>query len=411
MSATHSPQERDGSSRPPDSGPRKPRAGKTAAERLIILETWIRSKLSAGDFTQFVNVSPHQLYTWKRRFDREGPAGLEPARVGRPKGSRLPEPTRRAVLLMKETHPDWGIDRLHDMLVRTEGFRASATAISNLLKEEGYEAIEVPPRRHPDRVRVFERATPNDLWQSDLFNFTVVPSSYRIHVVAFLDDRSRFIVGHGVSGSSRSGFVIDVLRTAVENYGAPKELLTDRGPQYHSWRGTSGFRKVLGSMGVKHILARARHPQTVGKTERWWKTLWGECLESRRPRDVGEARERIGHFVDHYNFHRTHQGIDGLVPADVYFAAAPEVRQTLEARVAENALDLARHGKPRKAFYLTGRMGDETVSFHAEGKRVVMTKDDGTREEVDLAARGPRQDEPRPEPPQDEEESGEAVPA
>jgi transposase InsO family protein len=186
------------------------------------------------------------------------------------------------------------------MLRRTQGFQASATAIGNLLKEEGYEAIEVAPRRHPDRVRRFERAKPNQLWQSDLFNFTLAPTSRRIHVVAFLDDRSRFITGFGVSGSSASGFVIEVLRTAVANFGAPEEVLTDRGPQYHSWRGTSAFRKVLGSMGVKHILARPRHPQTVGKTERWWKTLWGECLQAQRPRTVEEARERIGHFVDHY---------------------------------------------------------------------------------------------------------------
>jgi hypothetical protein len=60
---------------------------------------------------------------------------------------------------MKETHPDWGIDRIHDMLLRTEGSRASSTAIGNLLKEEGYEAVEVNPRRHPDRVRRFERVS------------------------------------------------------------------------------------------------------------------------------------------------------------------------------------------------------------------------------------------------------------
>ncbi len=224
-------------------------------------------------------------------------------------------------------------------------------------------------------------------------------------MVAFLDDRSRFITGFGVSGASSSRFVIDIFRTAVTNFGAPQEMLTDRGPQYHSWRGKSGFAKVLASMGVKHILARPRHPQTVGKTERWWKTLWGECLEARRPRDVDEARERVGHFVDHYNFRRTHQGIDGLIPADVFFSAAPEVRKAMEARVAENALDLAKQGQPRKAFYLTGRVGDESVSLHAEGEKVVLTKDDGTREEVDLSLKGPREDATPPK--DDEDEDGE----
>jgi transposase InsO family protein len=373
--------------------------GSVARDRLTILTMWIRSGLQAKEFSRYVKVSPQQLGAWRRAFDQYGPAGLEPKPQGPGKGSRLPAPTRRAILLMKETHPDWGIDRLHDMLLRTEGFQASAGAISRLLKEEGYQAEEVPSQRHPDQVRRFERAKPNQLWQSDLFTFTLLPSSRRVHVVAFLDDRSRFVTGHGVSGSSSSGFVIEVFRTAVANFGAPEEVLTDRGPQYHAWRGKSAFHKVLSSMGIEHLLARPRHPQTVGKTERFWKTLWSESLSSRRPREVGEAKERIGHFVDFYNFRRTHQGIQGLVPADLYFEAAPEVRKTLEERVAANALELARHGKPRKPFYLTGRVGDESVSLHAEGEKVVLTKEDGTREEVDLGAKGRREEED-PEPPE-----------
>jgi hypothetical protein len=134
----------------------------------------------------------------------------------------------------------------------------------------------------------------------------------------------------------------------------------------------------------------------VGKAERWWKTLWQECLSERRPRDLSEAQARIAHFVSFYNFRRTHQGIDGLVPADVYFEAAPEVRKTLEARVAANALELAKHGEPRKPFYLTGRVGAESLSLHAEGEKVVLTKEDGTREEVDLKAPGRREEDGEP---------------
>jgi hypothetical protein len=98
----------------------------------------------------------------------------------------------------------------------------------------------------------------------------------------------------------------------------------------------------------------------------------------------------VGHFIDHYNFQRTHTGIDGLVPADRYFAAAEAVRQSLQERVASNALSLAKDGAPRKSFYLTGRVGDETIALHAQGGRVVLTKGDGTREEVDLASEGRR---------------------
>jgi hypothetical protein len=89
-----------------------------------------------------------------------------------------------------------------------------------------------------------------------------------------------------------------------------------------------------------------------------------------------------------------HLVVDGLIPADVYFDAESEVRAAMEARVAKNALDLAKHGEPRKPFYLTGRVGEQSVSLHAEGERVIMTKEDGSREEVDLGATGHREDDP-----------------
>jgi transposase InsO family protein len=345
------------------------------------------------------------LAAWKHRFEEHGPAGLEDKKKGRPPGSRLPEPTKRAILLMKQTHEDWGVDRIHDMLLRTEGFQASATAIAKLLKEEGYRAEARPTKRHPAPGKRFERARPNQMWQSDLFTFTLPPNSRRIYAVVFLDDRSRFITGHGVSAASSSGFVKDVFRTAVTHFGAPEEVLTDRGPQYHSWRGKSAFTKLLDTLGIEHLLARPRHPQTVGKTERFWKTLWQECLSERRPKELREAQERIGHFIDFYNFRRTHQGIEGLVPADVFFQADPEVRKTLDDRVAANALELAKHGAPRKPFYLTGRVGDQSLSLHAEGERVVLTTEDGTREEVDLAASGRRGEAPEPAEPKEEVES------
>jgi hypothetical protein len=66
------------------------------------------------------------------------------------------------------------------------------------------------------------------------------------------------------------------------------------------------------------------------------------------------------------------------------------VLKTLKERVAANALDLAIHGVPRKSFYLTGRVGETGISLHTEGSRVVLTKGDGDREEVDLQATGRR---------------------
>lgn len=376
---------------------RKPRAEDAAGrlklsaeQRLLILDTWIRSGLSANDFSEMVGVSPHSLYKWKRRFEEEGPAGLADRPKGAPKGSRLPDATRRAILMLKQSHPDWGQDRIHDVLMRSEGFGASPGAIGRVLEEEGYTVAEKPTKPHPPKPRRFERSRPNELWQTDLFTFTLKRERRRVHLVAFMDDRSRFLVGFGLHASSSGALVREVLEAAIANFGAPEEILTDNGSQYHTWRGKSEFTRLCERRGIRQIVARPRHPQTLGKIERFWGSLWRECVQEAVFLGLDDARRRIALYVDHYNFQRPHQGIEGLVPADRFFEAAPAVLETLKSRVQANALALARNGVPRKPFYLTGRVGDQAISLHAEGERVVLTRPDGAREEVDLSAPGRR---------------------
>jgi transposase InsO family protein len=361
----------------------------TGEQRLLLLDAWMRSQLPASEFASLVGVTATTLYGWRKRFEELGPAALLGHRKGQ-RGSQLPEPTRRAILMMKGAHPDWGQDRIHDMLIRTDGLEASAGAVQRVLLEAGYEVDEAPTRPHAAKVARFERARPNELWQTDLFSFLLKRQSRRVHLVAYLDDFSRFVVGFGLHASASGALVREVLEQAIANFGAPEEVLTDNGAQYHTWRGKSAFSKLCERRGIKQIVARPRRPQTLGKIERLWGTLWRELVEGAVFRDLEEARTRIGHFVGFYNFQRTHQGLGGLVPADRYFEAAPEVREAMEKRVAENARTLALHGEPRKGVYLTGRVGDERISLHSEGSKVVLTGAEGVREEVDLRAPGRR---------------------
>jgi transposase InsO family protein len=272
------------------------------------------------------------------------------------------------------------------MLVRGPALPASPNAVARVLKEAGYQLAEQPTRPHADHVRSFERARSNQLWQTDLFTFMLKRQNRRVYLVAFLDDHSRFIVGYGLHATQSSALVLEVLRSAIASWQAPEEILTDNGSQYVTWRGKSAFTRELERLGIRQVVAAPRRPQTLGKTERFWGSLWRECVERAVFLDLGDARVRIGHYIDHYNFSRPHQGIEGLVPADRFFGAAPDVLRTLKERVAANALELARHGVPRSPFYLTGQVGGRSFSVHAEGERVILTRAEGKREEVELVA-------------------------
>jgi transposase len=156
-------------------------------ERLLVLDTWRRSGLPAEDFGALVGVPRHTLYSWKRRFEEHGPAGLMDRERGGPRGSKLPELTRRTILMLKESNPQWGCQRISDMLLRGPALPASASAVARVLHEAGYELEEVPTSPHPDKPREFERARPNELWQTDLFTFVLKRQNRRLYLVAFLD--------------------------------------------------------------------------------------------------------------------------------------------------------------------------------------------------------------------------------
>jgi transposase InsO family protein len=356
----------------------------TPEQRLLILDTWQRSGLPAGDFAPLVGVSKHTLYKWKKRFDESGPAGLMDQQRGAPAGSRVHELTKRTILMLKQANPEWGCQRISDMLLRGPALPASAGAVARVLHEAGYQAEEVATHPHRDKERRFERATPNQLWQTDLFTFVLKRQNRRVYMVAFMDDNSRFMTGYGIHASQSAALVLEVVRAAIAAYGTPQEMLTDNGSQYVTWRGTSAFHREMDKRGIKHIVAKPQRPQTLGKIERFWGTLWRECIETSVFFDLEDARRRIGHFIDYYNFQRVHRGIDGLVPADRYFGAASEVLATLRARVAANALELARNGVPKAPFYVTGRIGERAFSVHAEGERMILKREGEARTEVDL---------------------------
>jgi transposase InsO family protein len=365
-------------------GVERPQLPITPQQKLLLLDTWQRSGLPARDFGALVNISHHTLYSWKKRFEELGPAGLINQPKGAKTGSKLPELTKRTILMLKQAHPDWGCERISDMLLRGPALPASPNAVARVLKEAGYETVQQPTKPHPDHVRSFERAKPNQLWQTDLFTFVLKRQNRRVYLVAFLDDHSRFITGYGLHGSQSTPLVIEVVRAAIAAYGVPAEILTDNGTQYVTWRGKSQFTKELEKLGIKQLVAKPKRPQTLGKVERFWGTLWRECVGSAVFIDLEDARRRIGLFIDHYNFQRVHSGIDGLVPADRFFHAAPQVLATLKQRVAQNALELSRHGVPKKPFYLTGQVEGKPFSVHQAGDRVILQQAGGERSEIEL---------------------------
>jgi len=215
----------------------------TPVQRMLVLDVWLRSGLSAVDFSPLVGVSKHTLYVWKRDFKRDGPAGLANKRRGGRTKKKLSVAAERAVLMLKKLNPDYGGLRISQELYRSQGLDASESQVRRVLRDAGYEYEEVAttPRRHPPRR--FERARPNQLWMTDIFTFVLKKQNRRVYLVGYMDDHSRFVTAFGVHTSATAAVVLEILTTGLTSFGPPEEVLTDNGPQYASWRGRSWRRR------------------------------------------------------------------------------------------------------------------------------------------------------------------------
>ena len=90
-------------------------------------------------------------------------------------------------------------------------------------------------------------------------------------------------------------------------------LLSDNGSSYIS----SDLAQWLSDHKIEHIRGPPLHPQTQGKIERWHQTLKNRILLENYYLPGG-LKTKITAFVDHYNYHRYHENLNNLAPADVY---------------------------------------------------------------------------------------------
>jgi transposase InsO family protein len=267
--------------------------------RLEAVKKYVEEGYPASLITDEMAISGETLHTWTKRYRQYGEAGLRDLR-NPPKRSLLSERVKEKIVELKKSNPGFGSRRISDVLKRFFLMPASsATVHTTLSKAHLTNPQKKKAKRNPGKPRFFERSTPNQLWQSDICPFRL--GGQNAYLIGFIDDYSRYITGIGLYRSQTAENVLEVYRSAIGEYGVPKEMLTDNGRQYTNWRGTTRFEQELKKERVRHIRSRPHHPMTLGKIERFWKTILDEFLFRAQFGSFEEARERIRLWVTYYN--------------------------------------------------------------------------------------------------------------
>jgi putative transposase len=350
----------------------------TPVERKKTVEAYLSSGMKKDIFCKQWGLSGGTLSNWVDRYERLGSDGLmnKSSRENDGRcGTKIPEAVQAEIISLKKKEKAFGIKKISQWLYRFKGMKVSGGSVRKTVVNAGLPLAKKAKKkkRSSDKVRRFERARPMQLWQSDITQFTLGQHWQRVYLTVFMDDHSRYIVGWRLQSRQTAELVIDSFKDAVTRFGKPEEVLTDQGRQYFAWRGKSELEKLLDKEGIKHVVSRAHHPQTLGKCERFWETVSNEFWTRTKPQDLEEAKVRIKYFIDHYNHQRPHQGLDGQVPADRFFGIAQDVREVIEKTVQENALKMALGELPRPPAFLLGQVGDQRIAFHGTSGSFYLT--------------------------------------
>jgi transposase InsO family protein len=154
----------------------------------------------------------------------------------------------------------------------------------------------------------------DQLWVADITYVRLAEEFAFLAVV--LDAFSRRVIGWALDTHLRASLATAALDMAIkERQPAPDSLIhhSDRGVQYACGEYTS----ILETHGIQPSMSRVGNPYDNAKAESFMKTLKQEEVDGRDYRNLSQARDAIGAFIEGvYNRRRLHSALAYRPPVE-----------------------------------------------------------------------------------------------
>jgi putative transposase len=212
-----------------------------------------------------------------------------------------------------------------EIIRAAEGHGPSERTIQRLFVRLG---LNVRPDGTPAQAfSRFEAANPNDLWTGDALHGPKVDGR-KTYLFAFIDDRSRALVGYRWGHSEDTVRLEAALRAALAARGVPKAVYVDNGSAFVS----SQLLRAMATLGIRLVHSRPRRPQGRGKIERFFATVRIQFLvevDARGVADLVELNRLFAAWVETVYHRRVHTET-GQAPIERLLAGPPPMLPTPE---------------------------------------------------------------------------------
>jgi putative transposase len=303
-------------------------------ERFRVIEVAQREGISVAA-RQFA-CSRTTVYKLLARYEEKGLQGL----MNRPRGPRAPLTPEKVEMIveLKSGALHRSTNKIRQLLQERHGWEVSRQSVWRALSARGLARVQ---ERAP--LRRFARPQPNQLWQLDLKEDVTFPFG-RAHLLAVIDDASRFCLGGEWISHKAEAAVLGALASVLGQWGLPEAILTDRASIFYGpatrQAGLTTYQLALERLGVRSAFAKPYKPRTKGKVEKFIQFVAHDFLREIRDQvpDLDQLNHRWREWARWYNEQRPHASLGGLPPAR-HFQPSPrpaprELRKLLQVEVS-----------------------------------------------------------------------------
>ena len=175
----------------------------------------------------------------------------------------------------------------------------------------------------------------DQLWVADITYVRLLEQFVYLAVV--LDAFSRRVIGWALEDHLEASLAVAALEMALtQRCPQPGSLIhhSDRGIQY----ACAEYTTVLVRRDIQPSMSRVGNPYDNAKAESFMKTLKQEEIDGRDYRDIDDARQQIGAFIEQvYNRQRLHSALGYRPPVEFEANLPPHGAAAQQPRAALNA--------------------------------------------------------------------------
>jgi putative transposase len=203
--------------------------------------------------------------------------------------------------------------------LRYEGLVVNHKRVLTIMREDNLLCMRKKPfvpmttsSRHkwqvvPNLARGLELTGIDQLWVADI-TYVRLQEEF-VYLAIVLDAFSRKVIGWALADHLEASLAVAALKMAIEQRKPqPGSVIhhSDRGVQY----ACREYAALLSQHDIQASMSRVGNPYDNAKAESFMKTLKQEEIDGRDYRDIDDARQQIGAFIEQvYNRQRLHSAL------------------------------------------------------------------------------------------------------